>query len=96
MELCTFCGIEREHVVYGPGVCICELCVAEVSSAVEHPVQGGGICSFCLEPERDSRFAFRRRKIVAASAAGDVRICSSCLPIIQDVDHRNRKAASQS
>jgi len=96
MELCTFCGIEREHVVYGPGVCICELCVAEVSSAADHPVQGDGVCSFCLKAERHSCFAFRRRKIIVASAAGDVQICSSCLPIIQNVDDRNRKAASRS
>jgi hypothetical protein len=94
---CTFCRIEREYVVYGPGVCICELCIAEIRpAAVDSPAQAGGICSFCLKSERDSRFAFRRRKIITTNAAGNLRICSLCLPSIRNVIVINRKAASRS
>jgi hypothetical protein len=86
--LCTFCHFDRDYVAEGPGVSICALCIAEFGS-MERKAEGEGPCSFCGKRERPSRFAFRNRKIVATSSAGEARICSRCLPIARVVVAHN-------
>lgn len=92
LMICTFCRMNRDYVAMGPGVAICESCITEISSTL-HAVEGRGTCSFCGKQERQSRFAFRNRRIVGISATGDTRICSDCLPIAVTVLDHNRSTS---
>ena len=85
MITCTFCETERHpgHVVLGPGVCICNTCVATIGEAI--PTGGEDICTFCRMKERHSRWRFFDRKILATAANGQVRICSGCVGIARNV-----------
>jgi flagellar biosynthesis regulator FlbT len=49
-------------------------------------------CSFCKKAERQSRFAFRRRVVVLANAANEVRICSACVSITREVLQHKRRS----
>ena len=93
--ICTFCRMDRDYVAMGPGVAICESCITEIRGSL-HASEGRGACSFCGKQERKSRFAFRKRRIVGISAAGDTRICSDCLPIAVTVIDHNRSTSKES
>ena len=67
-----------------PGIAICELCIAE-AGVIPVKTDAALTCSFCGLAERPSRFSFRDRKIVLATAKGDVRICSQCLKIVRSI-----------
>lgn len=79
MYVCTFCRKERDYVAKGPGVCICEVCLAAIGTRAE-VISDDTTCSFCREKERRSRWRRRDRYIVAVGDFGDVRVCSICAP----------------
>lgn len=84
---CTFCGAARAEVaalVAGPGVYICDSCVAFARSAIVAagsvaPVRGTPApelrCSFCDRPARDVR------RLIAGP---DVWICDGCVRLASD------------
>jgi hypothetical protein len=91
---CSFCGRTRQQVrklVAGPGVCICDGCVATAASVLAADGDataaaaamvkltshaGGQRCSFCGKP-------FHR--VAGLAAAGDARICVECVELCQEI-----------
>jgi hypothetical protein len=77
--VCSFCGVEKDYVAEGPGVSICEDCVVDAASRTQS-VDQGGACSFCRQ----------NREIVLVNMAGDIRICTACIRIANQVIEHKR------
>jgi ribosomal protein S14 len=97
---CSFCGRPRAAVarlVAGPGVCICDGCVAAAGRAGgEAPgdptrpslrPEGQGRCSFCGRPAGQVRrlVGSARPAAPAGKAGGPARICDQCLALCEEI-----------
>jgi hypothetical protein len=92
--ICSFCG--RPHptprtLIAGPGVYICETCVRTadgmVTTGSAAPAAGAAI-ELVAEQARTERCSFcgrRRHQVPALASAGDVRICTGCLELCQEI-----------
>lgn len=97
MYTCSFCRKQREVVAKGPGVCICETCLAKIEP-VDPATQEERRCSFCHQAEGRYTRWFRSydRTIAATDDTGEVRICSCCTPTMRRVlEHDKRLAESE-
>ncbi len=78
--LCSFCGRPRRevaHCIAGPGVYICDRCVAEARAGVlKVTAVAGQRCSFCWR---------RDAKVGPLAEAHDTRICSRCLDFCDEI-----------
>jgi hypothetical protein len=101
---CSFCGRshqECEQLIAGPGVCICNLCVAQATRlSADAPIEGWSEGSMRLEaPESDARCSFCGKNarqgvfLVAGGLTGtpagkfghDARICDECLDLCLEI-----------
>ena len=101
---CSFCGRshqECEQLIAGPGVFICERCVAQATRlSAEAPVEGWSEGSMRLEAsESEARCSFCGKgarqgvRLVAGGLAGapdgkfgqDARICDECLDLCLEI-----------
>jgi hypothetical protein len=89
LMVCAFCGKETDRAAQGPNVAVCDACIilAEEALFKERRESKGRqvICSFCGKAERQSFFAFRRKRIAYSNRSGDARICSQCLKIAREI-----------
>ena len=89
-EVCSFCARARDevtHCIAGPGVWICDHCVAEFRELLT-PVSGsrrsgtgpkyGPSCSFCGRKEH---------KVGPLAEVDGTRICASCLALCEEIIH---------
>jgi hypothetical protein len=100
---CSFCGRSREEcdkLIAGPGVFICERCVARANALAGGAVAGDGAepgmlveppgseaqCSFCGLEARKVRRLVASRLSVRAGKFGDLpRICDKCLTLCEEI-----------
>ena len=100
---CSFCGRSREEcakLIAGPGVFICERCVAQASglaagAVVEGRAAGSMLleasgsevrCSFCGKEARQVRHLVASGLSVPAGKFGDLpRICDECLDLCAEI-----------
>jgi ClpX C4-type zinc finger len=89
--VCSFCGRDTDVVsklVAGPGVSICDLCVAEAVTAF-HGIEprvapSKDRCSFCKQ---------KSRVVGALFARGTARICSACTGTSDELIKKDAGAA---
>jgi hypothetical protein len=91
---CSFCGRVQQKVrmlITGPGVYICEACILTVEGVVATgiaattPVATIDLVSEQARAERCSFCGKRRHEVPALASAGDVRICTECLHLCQEI-----------
>ena len=95
LACCSFCGKDQQHVqkvIAGPGICICDECVARADSAIGTGTEvstpeatlraevGGDAraerCGFCGK---------RGYQVTAMACADDKRICTECLSLCHEI-----------
>jgi ATP-dependent protease Clp ATPase subunit len=79
--VCSFCGKHQDQVqrlIAGPGVYVCDECVAAISSGPEEPQEESGLrCSFCGKKQRQVHHL--------TVGPNGVNICSECIALCQEI-----------
>jgi ribosomal protein S14 len=94
-RICSFCGRPRRKarpLVAGPGVYICESCIAIARSllATGEPAQAGSttLMAITAVDKRRERCSFcgkRRPHVAGLASTGDVLICNDCVRLCEEI-----------
>lgn len=92
---CSFCGKRQKQVaklIAGPGVYICDGCIARVHTVLAASGQRVSTPIATIQQvsdqSRDERCSFcqkRRHQVEAMAAAGEARVCNECLDLCDEI-----------
>jgi len=91
---CSFCGKDQQHaqkVIAGPGICICNECVASADTAIDTGTEVSTLAVSLLRASGDARaercgFCGKRGyQVTAMACADDKRICAECLSLCHEI-----------
>jgi ClpX C4-type zinc finger len=87
---CSFCGQTQDQVkklIAGPGIYICDICVAAFETSAESKKETEGHCSFCGKRRQDiDRYM---------TSATNSEICNQCIELCFEIINEKLAASSE-